>query len=69
KGCLGRDGLHLNFRGNHELEEDFAKQIENRISSKYLYHRKARSIDNGNSSVEITQSYATVESTPSKEGS
>ncbi|CAL1279757.1 unnamed protein product, partial [Larinioides sclopetarius] len=44
KRCLGRDGLHLNFRGNHELVEDVAKQIENRISTKYLYHRKARSI-------------------------
>lgn len=44
KGCLGRDGLHLNFKGNRELADDFVKQLEGRISTEHVYRRKSKSI-------------------------
>ncbi|GBN90485.1 hypothetical protein AVEN_111572-1 [Araneus ventricosus] len=66
KGCLGRDGLHLNFKGNSELADDFVKQLEGRISTEHVYRRKSKSIMNGSGSVKITKTNTTVEVAPSE---
>ncbi|GBO07388.1 hypothetical protein AVEN_170438-1 [Araneus ventricosus] len=66
KGCLGRDGLHLNFKGNRELADDFVKQLEGRISTKRVYRRKSKSIMNGSGSVKMTKTNTTVEVAPSE---
>ncbi|GBO09239.1 hypothetical protein AVEN_51863-1, partial [Araneus ventricosus] len=66
KGCLGRDGLHLNFKGNRELADDFVKQLKGRISTEHVYRRKSKSIMNGSGSVKMTKTNTTVEVAPSE---
>ncbi|GBO32065.1 hypothetical protein AVEN_274035-1 [Araneus ventricosus] len=44
KGCLGRDGLHLNYKGNGELASDFVKQLQLAISVEYVRRWRAKSI-------------------------